>query len=60
MNKFRNIQKGVITTVFGLVIIGVTVHQYVETGEFNYGEIVAFLAGMGFLFSKDQASSHTK
>ena len=60
MEKFRNIQKGIITTAFGLVIIGVTIHQYLNTGEFKFGEIVSFLAGMGFLFSKDQNASHTK
>ena len=60
MKLFRNIQKGVITSLFGILIIGVTAHQYIQSGEVDYTVVLSALMGGGFLFAKDQGASHTK
>lgn len=60
MEKFRAIQKGVFTSIVGLVILGIVVHKYIETGEFDQNLIIGGLMGIGLLFAKDQGASHTK
>jgi hypothetical protein len=60
MEKFRTIQKGVITTLFGIGMLAVVGHQYYVTGEIDFGIVLGALAGGGFLFTKDQGASHTK
>lgn len=53
MNKFKNIQKGIMTTLLGLVILGVTVHRYMTTGEIDFMEVIGAIGGVGLLFSPD-------
>ena len=53
METFKNIRKGIITTLFGLIVLGVTVHQYLTTGEVHYQEAIAALIGIGLLISPD-------
>jgi len=60
MDKFRNIQKGLITTLFGLLMLGIVAHRYIETGEVDFVSVIGALGGAGFLFTKDQRASHTK
>lgn len=57
MNKFRNIQKGVFTSLAGLALLGIAVHKYIESGEFDQASMIG---GIGLLMAKDQGSSHTK
>ena len=60
MERFRNIQKGIITTLFGLGILVYAVHRYINTGDLDSAEILGLLAGFGLLFAKDQRSTHSK
>ena len=60
MNKFRNLQKGIMTSIIGLVIMGILTHKYIATGEFDQTMMIGGMAALGFLFSKDQGASHTK
>ncbi len=53
MEKFRNIRKGIITTLFGLIVLGITVHQYISTGEANFTEAIGALIGIGLVLSPD-------
>lgn len=60
MQKFRTIQKGLITTLFGLLMLGIIAHRYWVTGEVDFGMVIGALGGAGFLFTKDQGSTHSK
>jgi hypothetical protein len=60
MERFKAIQKGVITSLFGIGMLVVVGHQYYVTGQIDFGVILGALAGGGFLFTKDQRASHTK
>ena len=60
MEKFRSLQKGLVTTVFAILIFVVIGHKYFTTGEFDFGMVLGALGGAGLLFAKDQSASHTK
>lgn len=58
--NFRNIQKGIMTSLIGILILFIVGHQYMKTGEFDQATLIGGAAALGFLFSKDQGASHTK
>lgn len=53
MELFKNIRNGIITTLFGLVVLGITVHQYLDSGIIDYQNVLLALLGSGLLVSKD-------
>lgn len=58
--NWNDILKNWKTTLVGLVMIGFSIYQYLQTGVINWAELVTGLAGIGFIITKDADKSHTQ